>query len=120
RPVSERGKIAFLFPGQGSQYVDMLKHVALTFPHVRQSLEKADSCLVAQFEKPLSSFVYPPPLPDQRELQELELQQTRVAQPALAAADMAMYELLGTLGVGPDMAGGHSYGELAALCCAGA
>ena len=120
RPANERGKIAFLFPGQGSQYVDMLKHIALAFPHVRQSLEKADGCLQTQFEKPLSRFIYPPPSPEHRERQELALQQTRVAQPALAACDMAMCELLGTLGVDPDMAGGHSYGELAALCCAGA
>src|SRR5262249_7255306 len=52
--------------------------------------------------------------------QQAALTDTRVAQPALGIVDLAVADLLRSFGVQPDMAAGHSYGELAALAVAGA
>jgi malonyl CoA-acyl carrier protein transacylase/NAD(P)-dependent dehydrogenase (short-subunit alcohol dehydrogenase family) len=67
-------------------------------------------------------FVFPAQAftPEQRAQQAEALTDTRVAQPALGMADLAVAELLRVCGVEPDMVAGHSYGELAALCIAGA
>jgi acyl transferase domain-containing protein/NAD(P)H-dependent flavin oxidoreductase YrpB (nitropropane dioxygenase family)/NAD(P)-dependent dehydrogenase (short-subunit alcohol dehydrogenase family) len=116
------GKLAFVFAGQGSQRVNMACELALAFPQVRETFEAADRSLGTRLDKPLSRFIFPPPVftDDEKNANELALRQTRVAQPSLGAADMAIFRLLGDLGIEPDMAGGHSYGELVALCAAGA
>ncbi|MFH0340929.1 MAG: SDR family NAD(P)-dependent oxidoreductase [Chromatiales bacterium] len=120
-PMASSGKIAFLFPGQGSQYPNMLRDLAIHFREVRERFEVADHVLRGSFAQPLSSFVFPPPCfsDDEREARERALMQTEVAQPALGASELAMIQLLRILGVQPDMAAGHSYGEYVALCCAG-
>jgi Polyketide synthase modules and related proteins len=121
-PLTEKGTIAFLFPGQGSQYTNMLAGLAMQFEVVRAALERADEYLFERLPQPLSSYVFPPPVFDEneREAQTAALTDTRVAQPALGAAGTAMLELLSTLGVEPAMTAGHSYGEYVALFAAGA
>ena len=116
-----RGSVAFLFPGQGSQYPNMLRDLAVHFPEVRECFEAADRTLEGSFEEPLSRFVFPPPAfgPNQSQEQQKSLTRTHVAQPALGAADAALSGLLGSLGVAPDMVAGHSYGEYVALYAAG-
>jgi acyl transferase domain-containing protein/NAD(P)H-dependent flavin oxidoreductase YrpB (nitropropane dioxygenase family)/NAD(P)-dependent dehydrogenase (short-subunit alcohol dehydrogenase family)/acyl carrier protein len=116
------GKIAFLFPGQGSQYPGMLSSAAIRFPEVRESFETADAVLLERLGFALSSFVFPPPAfgDEAQQAAAQDLMRTNVAQPALGVAGMAMYRLLGSLGIHPDMATGHSYGEYVALCAAGA
>jgi acyl transferase domain-containing protein/NAD(P)H-dependent flavin oxidoreductase YrpB (nitropropane dioxygenase family) len=115
------GKIAFSFPGQGSQSVGMLGDLAIAFPRVAETFERADSSLGVQLGKPLSNFIYPPSVfsDEERQAQEKALKQTNVAQPALGAADMAMFRLLSEMGIRPEFACGHSYGEFAALAAAG-
>jgi malonyl CoA-acyl carrier protein transacylase len=115
------GKIAFLFPGQGSQSVGMLGDLALAFPVVAETFEEADRSLGLQLGKPLSGFIFPPPAfsDEERAAAEKDLKQTNVAQPALGAADMAMFRLLSDMGIRPEFACGHSYGEFAALGAAG-
>jgi acyl transferase domain-containing protein/NAD(P)H-dependent flavin oxidoreductase YrpB (nitropropane dioxygenase family)/NAD(P)-dependent dehydrogenase (short-subunit alcohol dehydrogenase family)/acyl carrier protein len=114
--------VAFLFPGQGSQYPDMLAQTAMAFPEVRRSLDIAERTLLGELDRPLGKFIYPPSAfaPEQEAANRKELTRTEVAQPALGATSLGMFKLLAALGVEPDMLGGHSYGEYAALAAAGA
>ncbi|HEX8237522.1 MAG TPA: SDR family NAD(P)-dependent oxidoreductase [Abditibacteriaceae bacterium] len=115
------GKIAFLFPGQGSQHLNMLGEMALYLPVVREAFEEADRVLDGVLPKPLSSTIFPPPaysIAEEKE-QRAHLDQTWLAQPALGAANYAMLVMLRELGIEPDMLGGHSYGEYVALHAAG-
>ncbi len=120
-----RGKLGALFPGQGSQYVGMLRDLACQFPGMIEALTKADR--VFALEQPerglqrLSDFIYPPPAfsEEGRRQQEEALKSTEVAQPALGAMGLGALSVLSYFGVEPEAAGGHSYGELLALCGAG-
>ena len=116
------GATAFLFPGQGSQHVNMLQQLALYFPIVRERFELADRILSEVLPSSLAQAVFPPPAYDAGEAKEQgkTLEQTWFAQPALGAADCAVYALLDDLGVRPDIVAGHSYGEYVALCVSGA
>ncbi|HTQ57211.1 MAG TPA: SDR family NAD(P)-dependent oxidoreductase [Bryobacteraceae bacterium] len=116
-----RGKVAFLYPGQGSQKTHMLRELALHFPEFRASLETAEQTLAGRFPKKLAAYIYPPPAfaPEQGKQQDLELTDTVVAQPALGVVEMGLTRALERLGVRPDMTAGHSYGEYAALAAAG-
>ena len=115
------GTTAFLFPGQGSQHVNMLQQLSLYFPIVRERFEMADRILSEVLPSSLARTVFPPPAYDTAEAEEQgrTLQQTWFAQPALGAADYALYALLDDLGVSPDVVAGHSYGEYVALCVGG-
>jgi polyketide-type polyunsaturated fatty acid synthase PfaA len=119
-PLARQGKVAFLFPGQGSQYPDMLCELATVFPQVRTCFEHADRILVGRLPERLSSYIFPPPRfsPEEERACQQALTQTNVAQPALGAASMGLFHLLQTLGVRPDLVAGHSYGEYIALCSA--
>lgn len=113
--------VAFLFPGQGSQSVNMLRELSISLPLVRQLFERADQALGDRLGHSLSSYVFPRPsfTDEERSSHERSLTQTRIAQPALGAADAAMLHVLGELGVEADFTGGHSYGEYVALYAAG-
>ena len=121
RPMLEEGKIAFVYPGQGSQYTGMLNDLALAFPLVREVLERFDRHLADIFPAGLSRFINPPPsfTDTGEEADESALVRTNVTQAAMGAVDVAMHELLTYLGVVPDMTAGHSYGEYPALFAAG-
>jgi acyl transferase domain-containing protein/NAD(P)-dependent dehydrogenase (short-subunit alcohol dehydrogenase family)/acyl carrier protein len=116
------GKIAFLFPGQGSQYPNMLAQLAMVFPEVRRSFDEAEVALVGRLERPLGKFVFPPSAftPEQEKQARDALTRTDVAQPAIGAASLGMFHLLTRLGVHADVMAGHSYGDYVALCAAGA
>jgi acyl transferase domain-containing protein/NAD(P)H-dependent flavin oxidoreductase YrpB (nitropropane dioxygenase family)/NAD(P)-dependent dehydrogenase (short-subunit alcohol dehydrogenase family)/acyl carrier protein len=111
-PAQAAGKVAFLFPGQGSQYVGMLRDLFVYFPTL-QDLLNADPSVAAA--------IYPPAAydADNQAQQQRHLTDTRHAQPALGMVEMAAFRFLQALGLSPDMAAGHSYGELVALASAG-
>jgi malonyl CoA-acyl carrier protein transacylase len=93
--------IAFVFPGQGAQYPDMLRDLSLHFPEVRERFEIADRILAGCFQKPLSGYVFPPPQFGQAAAKEAQraLAETNIAQPALGAAEVALLGLLRKMGV---------------------
>ena len=120
-PLGSSGRTAFLFPGQGSQYPDMLIDLAVHFREAREAFERADRVLGGRLPRALTTYVFPPPRfgDDDEELARAALTATQVAQPALGAAAMAAAHLLRSLQIHPDMVAGHSYGEYPALCWAG-
>jgi acyl transferase domain-containing protein/NAD(P)H-dependent flavin oxidoreductase YrpB (nitropropane dioxygenase family)/NAD(P)-dependent dehydrogenase (short-subunit alcohol dehydrogenase family) len=114
-------RAAFLFPGQGSQRVDMLSDLCVHFGEVRERFEVADRTLSEQFPEGLSRHVFPPPrfVPEESAAYERTLTRTEIAQPCIGAASMGLFKLLEAFAVKPDFLAGHSYGEYVALSCAG-
>ncbi|MDH5403301.1 MAG: acyltransferase domain-containing protein, partial [Candidatus Heimdallarchaeota archaeon] len=112
----EKGKIAFVFPGQGSQYVNMLKALSKKFAIVNSTFKEADEILADFLDLPLSSYIFPSEINFKNENM---LRQTQITQPAMLTADIAIYRLLLEFGIVPDLVAGHSLGEFAALVAAG-
>jgi [acyl-carrier-protein] S-malonyltransferase len=99
-------KTAFIFPGQGSQYVGMGKDLFLNSPEAKAVFDHADAILGF----PLSKVCFEGPVDD--------LRQTRNTQPAIFVHSIAVSRILGH--VVPDLVAGHSLGEYSALVAAGA
>lgn len=115
-------KLAFLFPGQGAQEPNMVRETALFVGELRAALEDADAILDARYPRLLSSYVYPPGAytPGTAIRQQTQLTNTHVAQPAIGAVSAGLLGLMGRLDIQPQMAAGHSFGELTALFASGA
>ena len=100
-------RIAFLFPGQGSQTVGMGKELAEKYPIARQTFEEADHVLGYK----LSDICWTGP--------EDKLRLTEITQPAILATSVAAWRVLDEKGLSPHIVAGHSLGEYAAHCAAG-
>ena len=121
-PLGREGKLAFLFPGEGSQYVNMLADLCLHFPEVRRCFDEMDRVFAhhARGYVP-SDFIFPRPTfsEDEQKASEDQLWQMDVAIEALLTANHALYTLLTRLGIQPDAMLGHSTGEYSAMRAAG-
>jgi malonyl CoA-acyl carrier protein transacylase len=115
------GKIAFLFPGQGSQYLNMGRELMKLSPVVAEVFREADAVMTPILHgRPLTDYIFLDSQdPAAVKKAELELMQTAITQPAMLTLDIALYKLLLQYGFKPDMVMGHSLGEYAALVAAG-
>ena len=116
-----RGSLAVIFPGQGSQRVDMLRNTACRFPEMIRVIDEAERAFWNQQEDSgLAARIWPPrEWDDHSTAHDEALRQTDVAQPALGAVSLGLYQILGRFGIAGELFGGHSFGELTALAAAG-
>jgi len=101
-------KVAFVFPGQGSQYAGMGREVSQKFPVARAAFDEANAAL----DFPISRLCFEGP--------EEDLKLTENTQPAILTTSTALFRVLDEKGVRPDFVAGHSLGEYSALVAAGA
>jgi [acyl-carrier-protein] S-malonyltransferase len=113
------GKLAFVFPGQGSQSAGMGKAIAQAFPAAQAVFDAVDAALgqgsgggTPSAEKPLSRLCWEGP--------DDQLKLTANTQPAILTVSAAIAAVLAERGVQPDVVAGHSLGEYSALVAAGA
>jgi len=112
-PLGLNGKLAFLFPGEGSQYRNMLGDLCIHFPEVRQVFDLMDRAYENHPRDYLpSDVIFPPPLgsPSQERLYNMDSGAETVF-----CANQALYALIEKLGIRPDAMVGHSTGEHSAL-----
>ncbi|MBT3955439.1 MAG: SDR family oxidoreductase [Elusimicrobiaceae bacterium] len=120
-PNSIKPKVGFIFPGQGSQYVDMMKDLASKYKIVQDTFDEADRILKEAIDTTLTEVIWSLPGESKEKLEEREnaIKQTQMTQPAVLTADVAMMRLLSSFGIAPDLVIGHSLGEYAACVAAG-
>src|SRR3979411_1699457 len=102
------GKIAFVFPGQASQYPGMGKELAEKYPAARAAFDEADKALGFSISQMCFAG------------SEEDLKQTANTQPAILTCSIAVHRVLAEKGVTPDFVAGHSLGEYSALVAGGA
>ena len=114
------GKVAFLYTGQGSQYVNMLAPLRAAEPIVAELFDEADRIMTPLLGKPLTDYIFV----DQTDADavakaEEDLRQTEITQPTVLTIDLALTRMLAAYGIRPDMTMGHSLGEYGALVASG-
>jgi acyl transferase domain-containing protein/NADPH:quinone reductase-like Zn-dependent oxidoreductase/acyl carrier protein len=108
----DRPKTAWLFTGQGSQYVGMAAELFNTEPGFAETMTRCATAVAGVLEKPLLEVIFDAG-------NEETLRQTSYAQPALFAVEMALARLWQSWGLEPDVVLGHSVGQYSAACVAG-
>ena len=120
-PSEIKPKVCFMFPGQGSQYVDMMKDLASKYKIVQDTFDEADRLLTGIIGQTLTETLWSKPGETKEKIAEREaaIKKTEMTQPAVLTADIAMMRLLSSFGIKPDVVMGHSLGEYAAAVAAG-
>ncbi|HEY63311.1 MAG TPA: acyltransferase domain-containing protein [Caldilineae bacterium] len=120
-PLYPEGKLAFLFPGEGSQYPNMLADLCLHFPEVRACFDRIDR-LFADHPRGYrpSDFIFPRSVGPGEEDLSRHLWEIDGAIEAVLTANSALFTLLSELGLRADAMVGHSTGEYSAMLAAGA
>lgn len=116
------GRTAFLFPGEGGQYQNMMADLCLHLPQVRAWFDLLDESFAGLSPLLPSQVIFPPPTSltaDEGKRLEAALLSLEMASAAVFTAGMAMYELLTMLAVRCDVMVGHSTGEGTALVASG-
>ena len=115
--LAERERpVAFLFPGQGTQYPVMAAWLYEAEPVFREEFDRCADLLRTHLDTPLQELVYPGEIEDPA----LRLERTGSAQPALFAVEYALARLFWSeWGIAPWAMLGHSLGEYVAACLAG-
>ncbi|WP_010250325.1 type I polyketide synthase [Acetivibrio cellulolyticus] len=113
-PISS-DKMALMFPGQASQYPDMLREIRDNYSAVEVFYMQADAMWKAKYGYPLMPVIFG----DNKEQLEKELKNTKNTHPAMFLSNIAIYKMLSECGVKADYMIGHSLGEITALYAAG-
>ena len=117
---SQQGGVAFMFPGQGSQYLGMGASLAMHFDAARGAWDRA-SDITMDPNRRLDQVVYPfTRFDDGLDAEDAALlRATQWAQPAIGATSLSLLALLSDLGIQAEAVAGHSFGEVSALHAAG-
>ncbi len=121
-PLRRTGKLAFLFPGEASQYPRMLQDLCLAFPEVRAAFDRTDQLFLEE-GRPVLPSQYLFPHPGASDAERLEMQRNMWemagALAGILTANLALRALLLRLEIRPDIVLGHSSGEYSALVASG-
>ncbi|MGH8549676.1 MAG: beta-ketoacyl synthase N-terminal-like domain-containing protein [Methylococcales bacterium] len=118
-PLARTGRVAFMFPGEGSQYANMHAELCRQFPEVRHQFDLTATGFARHRDRnALSRILFPQP--GQKKSSEDALFQMDVAVAVVTAAARGLLDLLTRFGLAPDAVIGHSSGEFAACLAAGA
>lgn len=115
-----KGKVVALFSGQGAQYPEMGRELAINFPELQLAYGAVDRLFLKDGVSSVSEVVFPAPAFDDatRTAQSEALRRTDYAQPAIGALCVGLFRILEKAGFTADFAAGHSFGELTALWAA--
>ena len=114
---NEKPEIHFLFPGQGSQHLNMGREIYDTEPVFRATVDRCAEILRPELGADLRALLYPPEGASEKEKKRVT--DTIVAQPAIFTIEYALAQLWANWGIKPQAMLGHSVGEFAAACLAG-
>jgi acyl transferase domain-containing protein/acyl carrier protein len=114
---SQHPPVAFMFTGQGAQYVQMARELYETEASFREDVDHCCEILEPLLQRDLRDVLYPPA--ERAEEASEQLKQTQLTQPALFVIEYALAKLWMRWGVRPAALIGHSIGEYVAACIAG-
>jgi len=116
---NENPPVIFMFPGQGSQYIDMGLGLYKTKPVFRQEMDRCFGILKPLLNLDIKEIIYLSDRSDRSDRSDNLINRTEIAQPLLFSIEYALAKLLMSLGIEPYAMIGHSIGEYTAACLAG-